>query len=92
MKSGVYDRNEAEYPVAKELIAQRDGIEIMARRARKNISDVPESDVETFLHFARGGEGIEVNCCLEGEQYKATVTIAGGDRSETNPRFVFRTR
>jgi hypothetical protein len=57
-----YDRNTADYPVTREIMARVSLKGDLTRRVKKSIKDVPKNKLDIFLKFMELGEGITVRC------------------------------
>lgn len=57
-----YDRNTADYPVTREIMARISLKGDLTRRVKKRIKDVPKDKLDIFLKFMELGEGITVRC------------------------------
>ena len=80
-----YDRNAADYPVARQIMSLS-RVDDMTRRVKKCVNDVPAGKMNaTFLKFMERGQCVHVKCdkssskALSGLVYRCEVKLLGGE-------------
>ena len=75
-----YDRNIADYPVAKEIMTRtsQNFADSLMRRVKKCMKDVPPKSMEVYKAFMERGEGIYVKYMKSDADYRLCSTTSWG--------------